>query len=52
MNLNGFGMGNQHHVLGSMQRALVYRFGCRRLVPNRKLKKMLKKESCPVARPL
>lgn len=51
MNLNGFGMGDQQHVLESMQCALVYRFGWRRLVPNRTLKKILKKRACPVAGP-
>jgi hypothetical protein len=41
MNLNGFGMGEQQHVLASMQRALVYRFGWRRLISNGQLRRLL-----------
>lgn len=47
MNLNGFGMGDQRRILASMQCALVYRFGWRRVVPNRKLREILRKKGCP-----
>lgn len=50
MNLNGFGMGNQGHVLDSMQCALVYRFGWRRLISNRALKQLLTRKGCFPAR--
>ncbi|KDQ66987.1 hypothetical protein GTY78_08020 [Streptomyces sp. SID4934] len=33
MNLGGFGMGNQQHIVTTMERALAYRFGLRRLIP-------------------
>ncbi|MET8378432.1 hypothetical protein [Streptomyces microflavus] len=33
MNLGGFGMGNQQHLVTTMERALAYRFGLRRLIP-------------------
>ncbi|MFI1386688.1 hypothetical protein [Embleya sp. NPDC020886] len=43
MNLNGFGMGNQQHVVTSIQDALTYRFGLRRLIPAFLLRRVLKK---------
>lgn len=46
MNLNGFGLGDQQRVIASMQCALVYRFGWRRLTPNRKLKALLTENGC------
>jgi hypothetical protein len=33
MNLNGFGPGDQQHIVTRMERSLAYRFGIRRLLP-------------------
>lgn len=49
MNLNGFGLGDQQPALASMQCALVYRFGWRRLTPNWKLQELLEKKQCLLA---
>jgi hypothetical protein len=43
MNLGGFGMGNQQDVVTTMERALTYRFGFRRLVPAPLLRHVLKR---------
>jgi hypothetical protein len=34
MNLNGFGPGNQQHIIMFMKRAIAYRFGARRCIPD------------------
>ncbi|MBT2508528.1 hypothetical protein J7I98_22085 [Streptomyces sp. ISL-98] len=43
MNLNGFGPGNQHHIITKMEHALVYRFGIRRLLPASLLLRILRR---------
>ncbi|MEN8656341.1 hypothetical protein ABCR94_38660 [Streptomyces sp. 21So2-11] len=43
MNLSGFGMGNQQHIVSTMERALTYRFGHRRLMPAFLLRRVLKR---------
>lgn len=43
MNLNGFGMGNQQHVVTAIEGALTYRFGLRRLIPAFLLRNLLKR---------
>lgn len=43
MNLGAFGMGNQQHIVTTIERALIYRFGVRRLIPAFVLRRQLKR---------
>ncbi|MGW0566000.1 hypothetical protein [Streptomyces tauricus] len=43
MNLGGFGMGNQQHIVTMMERTLTYRFGHRRLIPAFLLRRIFKR---------
>lgn len=43
MNLGGFGMGNQQHIVTLMERTLTYRFGHRRLIPAFLLRRLFKR---------
>ncbi len=43
MNLGGFGMGNQQHLVTTLERTLTYRFGHRRLIPAFLLRRLFKK---------
>ncbi|MGW6261527.1 hypothetical protein [Streptomyces sp. NPDC055085] len=43
MNLGGFGMGNQQHIVTTMERTLTYRFGHRRLIPAPLLRRHFKR---------
>ncbi|MEY2226492.1 hypothetical protein [Streptomyces sp. BF23-19] len=43
MNLGSFGMGNQQHAVTTMERALTYRFGLRRLIPAFVLRRIFKR---------
>ncbi|MEU6322767.1 hypothetical protein [Streptomyces sp. NPDC047009] len=43
MNLGNFGMGNQQHIVTTMERALTYRFGHRRLLPAFVLRHLFKR---------
>ncbi|MFE5893227.1 hypothetical protein ACFQ6E_30390 [Streptomyces sp. NPDC056462] len=43
MNLGGFSMGNQQHLVTTLERTLTYRFGHRRLIPAILLRRLFKK---------
>ena len=54
MNLNGFGLGNQQDLVDNLERATAYRFGARRLLPEKALRQRLRKVGClpsPGSRP-
>lgn len=46
MNLNGFGLGSQQTLVANLERAAAYRFGARRLLPERVLRQRLRKIGC------